>query len=40
MTEWLWFAIGGSGVIDRLPRPQHQRRDAARGRGSYSGSTL
>jgi len=23
----VWFAIGGSHVSDRLPRPRHQRRE-------------
>jgi len=24
LIGWLWFAIGGSDVSDRLPRPHHQ----------------
>jgi len=31
LIGWLWFAIGGSHVSDRLPRPHHQRRDAEGG---------
>jgi len=27
MVMVLWFAIGGSDVIDRWPRPRHQRRE-------------
>jgi len=27
LIGWLWFAIGGSHVSDRLPRPRHQKRD-------------
>jgi len=42
LIGWLWFAIGGSHVSDRLLGPQvsthHLRRDVtARGRGSYEG---
>jgi len=27
LIGWLWFAIGGSHVSDRLPRPHYQRRE-------------
>jgi len=38
LIGWLWVAIGGSRVSDRLPRPHYQRRDATRGRGRFSDS--
>jgi len=31
LIGWLWIAIGGSHVSDRLPHPHHQRREDASG---------
>ena len=33
LIGWLWFAIGGSHVSDRLPRPRHHGREEMKSKG-------